>query len=221
MRTSRRSLLATGATGTLALSAGCLDFAFGADPLEFDAGRVAPTEAALAAAGYEPHRVERQSIEQSFDVGIERDIRASFWSSVYAKRREYEGTQREASLFAAISLPGMAAAGYSINPLADFSSKELVEELLERAATEYGSIENVSHEESFGLDILDAGRAAETFVGETTFDGERVEVSITIASFNHDDDLIVLLGTHPDLLAGEGANLEELMESVEHPVGSP
>jgi hypothetical protein len=168
MISSRRSLLAAGATGALALDAGCLDFAFGDGPFEFDAERVAPTETALADAGYEEREVDRQSIEQSFDVGIEREVRASFWSSVYAKRREYEDEQRETSLFAAVSVPGMRVAGRSINPLADLSSEELLEEFLTHAGTEYGSIENVSHETTFGLEILGSGREVDTFVGETS-----------------------------------------------------
>lgn len=219
MTTSRRSLLAAGATGTLAVTSGCLDVVFGGEPLEFDAGRVAPTDAALADTGYEVDETDQRSVEQTISLGVDRQVRGSFWSSTYAKRREHEGELRDASLFAAISLPGMKAVGHSFNPLDGMSSKELLEEILERVDGAYGSIEDVSHEESFSLEILEAGREVDVFVGETEFAGERVEVDITISSFDHEDDLIVLVGSHPDLLAEESANLELLMESVEHPVG--
>lgn len=219
MTTSRRSLLATGATGALAATAGCLDVVFGGEPLEFDADRVAPTDAALADTDYEVHETDQRSVERTISVGVDRQIRGSFWSSTYTKRREHEGELRDASLFAAISLPGMKAVGRSLNPLDGMSSKELLEEILERVGGTYGSIEDVTHEDSFSLEILEAGREVDVFVGETEFAGERVEIDVTIASFDHEDDLIVLVGSHPGLLAEESANLELLMESVEHPVG--
>ncbi|WP_306058342.1 DUF6517 family protein [Natronococcus wangiae] len=218
MTTSRRSFLAAGAGGGLALTSGCLDVVFGGEPLEFDADRVAPADAALADADYDEHEIDQRSLDRTIGAGVERQVRGSFWTSTYTKRREYEGELRDASMFAAVSVPGMKALGRSVNPLDGLSSEELLEEILERVDGEYGSIENVTHEESFSLEILDAGREVDTFVGETVFESEPVDVDVTITSFNHEDDLIVLLGSHPDLLAEESANLEILMESVEHPV---
>lgn len=218
MTTSRRQLLAAGATGALALTAGCLDFVFGGEPLEIHSDRVAPTDAALADTGYREREIDHRSIEETVDVGVERELRASVWSSVYVKQREHEGELRDASLFAGVSLPGMEMAGRSFNPLDGMSSKELLEEFLEQVETEYGAVENVDHEESFSLEVLEASREVDRFVGDTRVDDERVAVEIAITSFNHGDDLIVLLGSYPELLAEESANVEVLMESVEHPV---
>ena len=219
MTLSRRSLLAAGATGTLALTAGCLDFVLGNGPLELEAERAAPGDDALAETDYEESDVQHEEIDETVAVsGIERQVRASLWASLYTKERELMGATREAGIFAAVSVPAVEVAGRSFNPLADMDGKELLEELLNRFEGGQGSVKNISHEESFGLDILGAGREVDVFVGETEYGGETVEVEIGLTSFTHEDDMIVLLGSHPRQLPQESANIELLMESVEHPV---
>ncbi|WP_293029437.1 DUF6517 family protein [Natronococcus sp.] len=218
MTPSRRSVLAAGAAGGLALGAGCLDVVSGEEPLEFAADRVEPAEATVAETGYESRRSEYESIDRTVGVGLEREVRASIWQSVYSKSQEYEGEDREASLFAAVSTPEMAVAGRSANPLADASNEELLEEILDRVDGAHGEIDGLEHERSFVLEILGAGREVDVFAGDTDLDGERVGVDVLITSFDHEDDFLVAVGTHPTLLVAESANLELLLESLEHPL---
>ncbi len=215
MNTSRRTFLAGGATLGLAMTAGCLEFVTGDAPLEFDAQRVAPSEATLAETGYNKQSIDQETIEETVDIGVEREIRAAFWLSTYTNELDYQGESREAGLFAAVSLPGMSILGQSFNPLEDMSHEELLDEFLAEAGED--DIENIEHDESFSLQILEADREVDLFVGETEMDGETVEVTIAVTSFEHEDDFIVLLGSYPDLLADEGPNIEVLMESIEHP----
>lgn len=217
---SRRSLLAAGATGTLALTAGCLDFALGNGPLEFSGDRVAPSDGALEETEYTEESVEERSIEKSAEVGlsIEREFKAGIWQSTYVKDVSILGGEREAALFTTLSIPAVEVAGRSFNPLEDLSNGELVERLLGEVDSEAGQIEGIEHEESFGLDVLGDGRDVDTFIGQSTYDGEEIDVELTLTSFVHEDDLLVLLGTHPEVLAEESANVEVLLESAEHPV---
>lgn len=217
MTTSRRTFLAAGATGALALTAGCLDFVLGDGPLELEAERAAPSDATLDATGYEEYEVKEESIEETVDVGVERDVRASVWTSVYSKDVEYQGQTFEGSFFAAVSIPDFSVLGRSFNPVADLSNEELLEEFIDQLDGDQGSIDDITHEESFALEILDDGRDVDVFEGETEHDGQQVDVEITLTSFSHDDDLLVLLGSYPAALAEESANAEELMESVDHP----
>ncbi|WP_247000811.1 DUF6517 family protein [Halosolutus gelatinilyticus] len=217
MRTSRRSLLAAGGTGALALTAGCLDFVLGNGPLEFDAERAAPTPAALEDTEYEEREVETGAIDETVEVGVEREVRASYWASSYAKAIEYEGEAREAGVFAAVSLPEIAVADRSFNPIDDMSNEELLTEFFDRVDGG-AAIENVRHDDSFTLEILEGTRDVAVFVGETDFAGERVDVELQLATFDHEDDSIVLLGSYPELFVEESAAIEVLMESVEHPV---
>ncbi|APW98668.1 hypothetical protein CHINAEXTREME_13155 [Halobiforma lacisalsi AJ5] len=219
MTLSRRSLLAAGATGTLALTAGCLDFALGNAPLEFTAERAAPSAAALEETGYTEDDVDEQSFEETVEVGgLEREVQASIWASVYTKDREFEGQSHEASVFAAVSVPAMEQFGYSFNPLDGLSNGELLDEFLSQLETDGNQLEDLSHEETFQLPILGEGRDVDVFVGETEFQGRTVDVDVVITSFAHEGDLLVLLGSYPEPFSDESANVEVLMESIDHPV---
>ncbi|NGM69499.1 hypothetical protein G6M89_10865 [Natronolimnobius sp. AArcel1] len=217
MTLSRRSLLGAGATGAIALTAGCLDFVTGDGPLEFEANQAAPSADALADTGYEESAIEHEAIHEEVDVGIEREVRASLWASLYTKERELQGQTEEAGFFGAVSIPGIEVLGRSFNPLADLDGEELLEELMSQL-DDGQEIENIAHEDSFGLEILGDGREVDVFGGEAEYGGETLEVEIMLTSFIHEDDLLVLLGTYPRLLAEESANIEHLLESVEHPV---
>ncbi|AXR77959.1 DUF6517 family protein [Natrarchaeobaculum sulfurireducens] len=85
MPSSRRSVLAAGATGALTLTAGCFEFVTGDGPLEFEAARIGPTEAALEETGYELADVEEERFEETVEFGVEREIHASFWYATYTK----------------------------------------------------------------------------------------------------------------------------------------
>lgn len=217
MTCSRRSLLAAGATGTLALTAGCLDFALGNGPLELSAERVAPTDEALENAGYDEYEIDDRSVEETIEVGVERDIEATIRTSVYSKDVEYRGVEHEGAFFAAVSIPDFSVLGRSFNPVSDMSNEDLLEEFVDEIDSDHADVENLSREDSFSLEILGDSRNVELFVGESEFEGEPIDVEIPVTSFDHEDDLIVLLGNYPAPLSEESANAEELMESVEHP----
>ncbi|WP_254764225.1 DUF6517 family protein [Natrinema marinum] len=220
MTYSRRSVLAAGATGSLALTAGCLDFVLGNGPLEFNADRVAPTDGALEETGYQEKEVREESLDRTVELpgGVERDVSASIWASVYTKQVEYAGQKREGAAFAAVSVPGMEIAGRSVNPIDDMSNKELLERFMSQVETEQGAIEDITHEGSFQLEILGDSRTVDTFIGESELEGQTIEIELKLTSFDHEGDLPVLIGLYPKMLTEEAANAEVLMESVEHPV---
>ncbi|SEH14518.1 hypothetical protein SAMN04487967_1639 [Natronorubrum sediminis] len=217
MNYSRRSLLAAGATGGLALTAGCLDFVRGDGPLELSAEQVTPTEEALEETAYDEYDIDEQSMEETVDVGIERDIEATIWSSVYSKEIDFQGFEEEACFFAAISIPDVSVLGYSLNPIEDMDNEELLEEFMSEIDSEHADFDNVSHADSFSLDILDDSRDVDRFEGETEIAGQQVDVDIGVASFSHDDDVLVLLSSYPADIEEESEYADTLMESVEHP----
>ncbi|WP_254524231.1 DUF6517 family protein [Natrinema caseinilyticum] len=219
MTLSRRSLLAGGAAGTITLTAGCLGFVLGNESLKFHSDRVAPTDQAITETGYAEQSVTEDVIERSGGVaGVERDFEASFWRSVYTKSVEYMGQEREGAAFAAVSIPGMEVAGRSLNPLDEMSNKELLERFMDQVQTDQGAIRNVTHEESFELEVLGDARTVDTFIGESELEGETIEIEINVTTFSHEGDMLVLLGLLPKMLTEESANVEVLVESAEHPV---
>lgn len=259
---SRRSFLAAGATGTLALSAGCLGVVLGTEPIEFTASRAAPSTAALESTGYVETQSNEELLEETIDVGVSREIRASYWLVAYSKEVDLsdsvegeleDGTDedvdgvdaeaesadhaeteavdleeaedvdlepfesQEAAFFVAVSMPGIEVLGRSFNPLEGLGSEELIGELLPQSGDEDG-VERVEPAGSVSLPILGADRDVDRFEATTEVEGEAVELDLSITSFTHEDDLLVLLGGHPAALEDEADDLATLFESVEHPL---
>jgi len=274
MPSSRRSVLAAGATGALALTAGCFEFVTGDGPLEFTAARAGPTDAALEETGYETADVEEETFDETVELGVEREIRASFWISTYTKGVDPEsdgadelledvadgdgdddidGTETEEleealldehddelsdddggledtpiddavpidadelgeHTFVTVSTPGIEVAGRSLNPLEGLAADELLEELLDQSNQD---VEDVSHEETVTLEILGEDRDVERFTGRAGGTGDGARVSLTVTSFGHEDDFVVLLGAHLESFEAEADNVETLMASVDHPL---
>lgn len=217
--TTRRSVLAAGATAGVALTAGCLDFVLGNAPLEFDAQMVRPTDDQLEESAYEELEADWERITEAVTVGgAEREISASVWASTYSKTVEVQGERLEAALFAAVSLPKMEVLGRPLNPILELSNEELLAEFQGEFDGQYGQLDDLQRVDDFGLPILGAGRTVDVFTTETDVDGEVLEITLFVSSFAHDGDVIVLLGGFPELLPEEGVNIELLMESVEHPL---
>lgn len=215
--TTRRAVLAAGATGVLALSSGCLGFVLG-EPLEFEASKALPTDAALAETGYEHHDSGWERIEETVSLGVEREIHASFWSAVYSKEVSIQGQRQEAAMFGAVSLPAMEIAGSVQNPLDDMDNREILDEVRGQIEGNYGSLRDIRHHERTVVSILGADRTVDVYTATTDLEDEEMELRLPVTMFGHEDDLLVLVGGYPRLLPDEGVNIEVLMESVEHPL---
>ncbi|ARS88591.1 hypothetical protein B1756_01675 [Natrarchaeobaculum aegyptiacum] len=120
--------------------------------------------------------------------------------------------------FLAVSSPGIEVAGQSLNPLEGMGSAQLIEEFLDQADADVEDLEQV---ETLTLEVLGDQREVDRLHGTVTQDGMEVTLEITIGSFTHEEDFLVLAGIHPAAADGEAANVERLMESVEHPLETP
>ncbi|SFS81311.1 DUF6517 family protein [Halostagnicola kamekurae] len=218
MSSSRRRFLAAGVTGSIAALAGCLDFITGDGPLEFSSDRVAPTDSALEETGFEELTVEERTFEETVEAGVEREIEAGFWLSSYAKALDIRGQSQEATAFVAVSTPNMSVAGRSLNPIDGMDSEELLDEFRGQIENGETDIRDIQHEETFSVSILGESRDVDRLQGQTEYQGEAIDVDLLVASFGHEGDYLVLVGMYPELFQDEGANVEVLLESVEHPV---
>ncbi|AHF99520.1 hypothetical protein HALLA_12695 [Halostagnicola larsenii XH-48] len=217
MTSSRRAFLAAGVTGSLALSAGCLDFVTGDGPLEFSSDRVAPTDSALEETGFDEMSVEEETFEETVEAGVEREVKANFWLSSYAKALEIQGQSEEATAFVAVSTPDMSVAGRSFNPIDGMDSEELLDEFRGQIENGDTDIQDIKHEETFSVSILDESRDIDLLRGQTEYRGEAIDIELVVASFAHEGDYLVLAGMYPEMFQDEGVNVEMLLESVEHP----
>ncbi|MEY7848414.1 DUF6517 family protein [Natrarchaeobius sp. A-rgal3] len=214
MQLTRRAVLATSTVGLFGPTSGWLEFALGSGPLEFEGQRVAPTTDALAETGYEEDDVRTETIDESVEFVVERDVRASVWVSEYTKTGIAGDSEYDSSAFVAVSVPRMEAFGRTADPVSEMSEEALIGEFADRAN---GDVEDVEYVESFDHEILGEDRTVSRLTGIARRPGEVVDVDITLASFPHGDDSIVLLGIHPESLETQAAALETLMSAVEHP----
>ncbi|WP_254809964.1 DUF6517 family protein [Natronosalvus amylolyticus] len=211
----RRTALAAGCTGLVSATAGCIGFVLGDESLEYIAEPILPSEPALERTGYELSDQGWLGIGET--IG-ERDIGAAAWSGTYTNDVTIQGQSQEAAIFACLSMPKIEVAGSPINPFADMTPRELLEEFGDEVDSEFDDIAQPQPTgDSFSLPMLGEARIIEEFISETRIQGEPIELLLWITTFTHRDDVIIVFGGFPRQLADEGVLIEDLMESVEHP----
>lgn len=215
--TSRRTVLGLGATASVGLLAGCLDFVTGDEPLEFEAERAAPSDQALEETGFEVEKIEEEEIEEVVDVGVEREFRATFWVSAYSHELEIGGQETQGAAFTAVSIPGMEVLGSQQNPIADMDNEELLDEFRDEFPSDQGEISDVSHRSSHEYEVLGADRDVDVFDAVAERSGQQYDVLIEMTNFEHEDDILVLVGVYPED-AADDPPIGDLMRSTEHPV---
>lgn len=218
MISRRRALLACAGAIPIA-TAGCLDFVTGDGPIERSAKKALPSDSALDETGYE----ERESgWEEQGDTiefaSVERDVEIDVWTAAYAKTVEIEEATIEGSAFGLVSTPNEEVAGESLNPLADMSEDEVLEEVKANFGSEYDDLRDIEREGTETIEILDEDRDVAVYGGTTEHEDAEYEVALYLSLVEHDDDILVLIGAHPKELPDERENVETLMASVEHPV---
>lgn len=220
----RRELLAAVAAGTSVAVAGCSGAEDG--NYEFDAEPARIPADAASEAGYEGEEPEAFTLEQEFDVaGVNAQVSATTWVA------GYENRENGSALFVA-STPDASAGGQSVNPLVRADDVELIRRLLEQVENQGvggdGTEIDADDIESRGSETRTIlGEETEVSVLETTIDaeiggesgdGETVEdvpVYLYLATIQHGDDVIALVGVHPVSVDARDDVLS-LMEQVEH-----
>ncbi|MFW6316923.1 MAG: DUF6517 family protein [Halorubrum sp.] len=221
----RRGLLAAIAASTSVAVAGCTGGEDGSYDFDADPARV-PSESA-SAAGYEGEEPESFTIEQEFDVaGVNAQVSATTWVAGYENRDN-------GSALLVASTPDASVGGQSVNPLVRADDAELIRRLLEEAEERgiggEGTEVQADEIESRGSETRTVlGEEVEVSILETTIDAEvdagdgeadsveDVPVFLYVATVQHEDDVIALIGVHPTAVDARDSVLS-LMEQVEHP----
>jgi len=220
----RRGLLAAVAASTSVALAGCAAGENGSYEYDASPARI-PSEAA-SEAGYTGEEPESFTIEQEFDVaGVNAQVSATTWVA------GYENQNNGSALFVA-STPNASVGGQSVNPLVRADDAELIRRLLEQVEQRGIGGEGTDIKAE---DIENRGSETRTMLGEevevsileTTVDAEvdaggnqsgsveDVPVFLYIATVQHDDDVVALIGVHPTAVDARDSVLS-LMEQVDH-----
>jgi len=218
----RRGLLAALAASTTVAVAGCTGQNQSFD-LDADPAQVPESAYADGFSGQEP---ESFTIDQEFNAsGVNVEVSATTWIA------QYTNEQVGSALFVA-STPNESVAGQSVNPLVRAEGADLIRRLLnqvdqqgiggEGTEIQTDDIEEVGEETQTVLGEEATVSVLETTVSANVSDAdgqsgsvEDVPVLVYIATVQHDDDVVAMIGIHPQEI-DQSEQLLSMMGSVEH-----
>lgn len=216
---TRRSLLAAGATGGLAATAGCLDFILGDDDLSFSATQATVSEEALAEAGYQERRAREETMEREFEAGgSSRNVSVTNWYTEYDRTIDLSllGGEQRASTFTAITTPKAKVLNQTFNPVGDMSTAELVQTVQDR----YEGFGNLEERDSQSATLLGKSTTVTRFTGtaEHQATGTEIDVELQVAeAVGSNGDFALAYGAYPQRIADtERDNYFTLLDGVEH-----
>lgn len=172
------------------LTAGCTGLVGGTADLTFTAGPVTVADAAVADSGFVVASDESFAFDESFEVaGEDRSVRVN--ADMVHLQRNY-GMATPAHVVV-LSTPDIELLGQQIE-LADRIGPL---SLVDRASESVGELEREQKVRDHEVTVLGGPRTVEVYRGTAAQDGQEAVVLIFTASFTHDGDTIVVVGTTP------------------------
>ena len=196
------SLLLAGCTGTLA---------------SFEASPATIPDAALEPLGYV--RGNTTAVPLTYPVGaggVSGNVTVTSYVSGYAKTT----ADGDASALVVLSTPNADVGGRSVNPFAHLSNRDLTTRALAtlqevRGLSEYGAVGDLREVDSREQTVFGSPTEVVTYSGTATVDGALTETRFVVASVEHGNDVVTVVGVHAAEF-DETENLGVLMERVEH-----
>ena len=166
---------------------------------------------------YTHNTTERQNVTRSVEAaGQEREVTVSNHAELYVNRTA-DGSPGAA--FAVISSPQVRLFGEEMNPVADWSQRDLLTEF-SGEFDRYGNLTDVEERETRQLTML--GREADVRVFNATMVGDNEtshDVVVSVAKVEHGGDYVVAIGVrgmNGAELSATGGDTDALVRRVEH-----
>ncbi|MFW6321437.1 MAG: DUF6517 family protein [Halohasta sp.] len=208
----RRFLAATSAVGAIGLS-GCLGTAL-KTVTSLESTPAAVEQSALDSTDYEQIGIEEIVTEEDVEVaGQSETITVTSYLTEYEKRVGIEGIAEQATAtFSILSTPKIEIAGRTFNPVAEMSTRELVDLI----ADSYEEIENIESDGDETVTVLEQEVTKTRFVADASLNGVPLELDIHVTeAVERGDDLLVPVGVYPTALRSvEAETIRELVEAV-------
>ncbi|WP_435184936.1 DUF6517 family protein [Halobellus sp. EA9] len=215
MAPNRRALVAV-ALAVLLATSGCIGFLTGDEALSFTAEPAAVADSAAQEAGYESNGTRSIEVNRTFEVaGQERRVVATSQLTGYTKSMELGPLgETEVGIFTVVSTPAVEVAGQTLNPIAQFSNRRLIQFVQQQ----YEGLSDVQQVSSQNITVQGTETTVTKFSGTTTLQGREVDVYVHVTKYRDGDDFILALGVYPQRLSGEEENVLSMMRAIEHPV---
>ncbi|QIB74640.1 hypothetical protein GL213_07680 [Halogeometricum borinquense] len=212
--TTRRIVAAVLAVAILTTTTGCIGFLTGEESLSFAAKPAVVDESAAESAGYVTDGPQTVEVNETVTVaGQERHVVAKNQVTTYEKTLDLTIFEAKLGMFTVISSPAVEVAGQTMNPIADYSSRQLVG-LVE---TQYQGLSDVNKVSSQTITVQGQETEVTKFAAKATINGERVDVYVHVMKYKDGEDFIVGLGLYPQKLDSEENNIMSMMRAIEHP----
>jgi hypothetical protein len=207
-----RSHLLTALVALVVVSSGCVGLITG-ETVAFEAEPATVDSAALDSTGYEENRSDSSTITRNVSVvGQERTVRITNHVSEYRRAVELGPLgDLELARVVVLSTPGAKVAGQTLNPAASWSNRRLVEEVVQRSE----GVSDVTFERNRTVRILGESRTVSTFSGTSTVQGQEIDVLVHVTSFEHEGDVIVAVGVHPQRI-DEQDRVDTMFGGIQH-----
>ncbi|MDS0282932.1 DUF6517 family protein [Haloarcula onubensis] len=225
-----RRVILTAVVALLVVSSGCVGLLTG-ETVEFEASEGTVSDGTLDSTGYESNNTSERTITRDVSFfGQERTIRIVNQVTRYSKRGNLANATGNETLaraiergevdsttvpglsrFVVLTSPGATVAGQSLNPAASWSNERIFEEV----AGQTGQLNDLEKDGSRTTESLGESRTVTEFTATTEVEGREVDVRAHVVSFEHEGDVVVAVGVHPENV-DEAENVDELLGGLEH-----
>lgn len=225
-----RRVILTAVVALLVVSSGCVGLITG-ETVSFEAADASASDSSLDSTGYEANNSSERNVTRDVSfLGQERTIRIVNQVNRYTKsgtlasatgnetlERAVERGQTNATdvpdlaRFVVVSSPGAKVLGQTLNPAAGWSN----ERIFEQVADQTGQLNNLEKQDTRTVESLGEERNVTEFTATTQIQGREVDVQAHVVSFEHEGDIVIAVGVHPQEMDEED-NVDELVEDIEH-----
>ena len=215
MGVNRRAFLASAGALTGTALAGCSEVNID-EPLRFESTPAYISDSVLEETGYEERDRDEIRIQRSFDVGgDDRTVTVTNQLVTYEQSVTTEVSVPEElsnSVFATVTTPSIELLGQELNPVAEMSNEELIEE----AGDQFGRIENIEISGEAEITILGEATTRTQFSAETQLADANVDVYLHVNNpVKRDEEFVSGVGVHPQRLPAEEAAIRKMFGGIE------
>jgi hypothetical protein len=201
------------------LSSGCSMLS---GPFAFTASPASACDEALSSTGYTGELSRWENVSRTLEVGGQsRNVSFSNYVNSYAREGpDGEGGTESKGGFAVFTTPQAQAAGQSVNPVRNWSPREMVENL-DSGLDEYGSLQDLQQEGTDEVTTLGTTATRTRFTATGARDGDPVDVFVEVVRVEHGGDYVVLGSVYEQSNTAERSRLDRLYRCIQHEGTNP
>jgi len=183
------------------------------ETVTFEASPATVSDSTLDSTGYQLQNAAQENVTREVTVaGQDRTVRLVNERRQYTRSGSIFGIDIvELSRFIAISTPGANVAGQTLNPANDWSNRRVIETVSDQT----GRIDDIEPAGNRTVQALGDSRRVSTFTGTSEVAGQEIDVRLHVASFEHEGDVVIAVGVHPENVE-EADTIDDLLSGLQH-----